>query len=123
MTRFFNLLANLLFPIRYLLIVISLMAFIAIWYLLVFSSQQAQTSFLTPSLLIFLWGLILFVLCQSFHGAPSVTNSSLRQSTNTLSWFARVKRKLSLLFLWFYSLIFLLLMMVSLYVSLKVWMQ
>lgn len=122
MTRFFNLIATLFFPIRYFLAVISLIAFIVILYLFVFSSQHAQATFLTPSLLILLWSLILFVLCHSFYLDPQVAQTSALHSTKKLTWFGVIKRKLSFLFLWLYSLMFLILMVVSFYFTLKVWM-
>lgn len=116
MAKFFNLLANALFPMRSLLIVLCAFSAISIFYFLLFSSITFQERFLLPSLLTFLWGLILFVLCHSFSGR----SSSYQDHRNNNGWFTRIKYKLATFFLWLYSIAFIALIIVSLHFSFKV---
>jgi hypothetical protein len=116
MAKFFNLLANALFPIRSLLLVVCVFSAASIFYLLVFSNVTFQERCLLPSLLTFLWGLILFVLCHSFSGR----SSSYQNAHNINGWFARLKYKLATFFLWLYSVAFIVLIIVSFHFSFKV---
>jgi hypothetical protein len=120
MTKFFNLLANIFFPVRYALIVICVISFFSIVYLLILSPINTQELYLTPCLLLFLWGLVLFVLCHSFHGVlHSSKTEKLNRQENT-GWFSRLKEKLAKIFLWGYSFFFIVLIFISLHFSLKV---
>ncbi|MDO6445761.1 hypothetical protein Q4493_08250 [Colwellia sp. 1_MG-2023] len=120
MTRFFTLLANVFFPIRYLLAFICFASLFLIIYLLVFAPLELQSLYLTACLLSFLWCLVLFVLCHSFHGEVASKNSSTAESKPKLGFFRRIKKKLSKIFLWIYSVAFLALIIVSLHLTIKV---
>ena len=122
MTTFFNLLANVFFPIRYLLVFICLASLSFIVYLLVFASLELQSLYLTACLLSFLWSLVLFVLCHSFHSETANEKSSCFETNprSKIGFFRRIKQKLSKIFLWIYSVAFLALIIVSLHITIKV---
>jgi len=113
MKAFFNQFANFLFPIRNLLLFVFLTAFCVFFYLMVFTNIELQNTYLMPCFLILLWGLLLFVLCHSFHGDEQSNNSGK-------GWFSRLKIKLLSLFIWIYSVVFIALIFISIHFTLKV---
>jgi hypothetical protein len=120
MTKFFNVLANIFFPLRYLLVLICFISLFSIVYLLIFSSIKTQELYLTTCLLVSLWGLLLFVLCHSYHGDLSDRNASKLSAKGNLGWFRRLKLKLVKMFLWVYSLLFIILIAISMHFSFKI---
>jgi len=108
----FNRLANWLFPFRNYLLVLSILAASFIGYLLVFTAIPIQEKYLLPCLILLLWGLLFFVLTHSFHGDHQVKSS--------LSWFGRIKQKLSIFLMGIYSVFFIVVVIATLYFCLKV---
>lgn len=120
MTKFFTLLANIFFPLRTVLVFTCFISLFSIFYLLIFSTVKIQEQYLTTCLLLFLWGLVLFVLCHSFYNDSRSGKASQIKKDDKLGWFSRLKQKLAKVFLWVYSLVFIVLMLISLHFSLKI---
>lgn len=120
MTKFFTLLANIFFPLRSVLVFTCFISLFSIFYLLIFSTVKIQEQYLTTCLLLFLWGLVLFVLCHSFYDDSHSDKASQLKNDDQLGWFSRLKQKLAKVFLWIYSLIFVVLIIVSIHFSLKI---
>lgn len=120
MTKFFTLLANIFFPLRSVFVFICFISLFSIFYLLIFSTVQIQEQYLTACLLLFLWGVVLFVLCHSFHDNSHSDIASQQKSDKKIGWLSRLKRKLADVFLWIYSVIFIVLIAISLHVTFKI---
>lgn len=119
-TKFFNLLANVLFPVRKLILLCCFLFAASIVYLLGFSSIPQQDIYLVPSLLLFLWSLVLHVLCHSFFGQENKHTRTPHGKALTKGMFTRLKQKLARFFLWIYSVSFFTLILVSLYLTIKI---
>lgn len=120
MAKFFNRFANILFPIRNILVFSCFSAVLFIFYLFVFSTIELQALYLTPALLVFLWGLLLFIFCHSFQGKSCAGGTNESHANKKIGWFDRVKQKLTKIFLWLYSFAFIVLILISIHFSLKV---
>ncbi|MDG1752619.1 MAG: hypothetical protein P8I03_13310 [Thalassotalea sp.] len=120
MSKFFNFLANIFFPVRYVLVFSCFISFFSIVYLLIFSSIKTQDFYLPPLFLLFLWGGLLFVLCHSFHGELDSDKTAKLLIKEKAGWFCRLKQKLINILFWMYSLIFIGLVLISLHLTLKI---
>jgi hypothetical protein len=120
MSKFFNFLANIFFPVRYALVFICLTSFFSIVYLLIFSSIKTQELYLPPLFLLFLWGVLLFVLCHSFHGELDSDKAAKLLGKEKVGWFRRLKQKLINILFWIYSFTFIGLVFISLHFTLKI---
>ncbi len=125
MTNFFSSIANILFPIRHLLLLNSVITAGLMAYMLLFSPLAMQDKYLQLCLLVLLWSLLLRVLSMSFkrqNHNSNHTHNDTNQKTS-LSFFARWKNKwlakIKSLMLFIYSLAFLLLVLATCYFSFK----
>ena len=127
MTNFFTFIANILFPIKHLLLLFSVVTAGLMMYMLLFSPLAVQDKYLQPCLLVLLWSLLLRVLSISFKGQNhNSIGDQAHNDTNqktSLSFFARWKSKwlakIKSLMLFIYSLAFLLLVLATCYFSFK----
>jgi len=112
MTKIFQYLANICFPLRTLILTMCIGLAISFIYLLVFSTIALQEKYLTANLLAFLWLLLLYVLVHSFKTG--------RQEDNQSSWWGRFKEKLFSFLVFIYSVFFLLLILTTFYFTFKI---
>ncbi len=116
MSAFFTLIANGLFPLRNFIFYLCISLVLYLDYLFIFSSHNQQALYLLPSLLGFLWALMLLVFCHSFHQSyDNCENNSIKDG-----FFSRIKSKVKNWFVWCYSLVFIALIIISLYFTYKV---
>lgn len=127
MTNFFTSIANILFPIKHLLLLISLITAGLMAYMLLFSPLALQDKYLQPCLLLLLWSLLLRVMSMSFkrqndNGIGDQAHNDTIQKTS-LSFFSRWKNKwlakIKSLMLFIFSIAFLLLVLATCYFSFK----
>lgn len=115
MAKWFNTVANVLFPLRRVFILLSICAFIGIVTLFVFSPVSSSAVYLVPTLLVFLWGLLLFAFSHSFSGNKIENNETIKQG-----FFTRLKKSFFSLLLWLYSVFFIVLLLASMHFTVKV---
>ena len=108
--------AHFIFPIKEMIFYCCILLSVTFVGLFIFADHAQQAQFLMPNLLAFLWALMLLVLCHSFYQP----NAQLQNKLNTKSWLSRFKSTLKHTLLWLYSLVFIALIVASIYFTYKI---
>ncbi len=111
MTKYLTIVANFFYPYRKILLVFCVIAVCAISYLFLFTTIALQEKYLRVTFITLLWCLILYVLSHSFY--------SVQKHEVAKTLFAKLKQKLIGIFAFIYSVLFLLLVLATIHISLK----
>lgn len=111
MFRLFELLAKLLFPLRFILLFGAIVSAGALVFLPIFTSITTQNDWLIIVLLTFLWCLVLRGLVYCFQPLPHPTEQR--------GMMAAIKQKLNHVIQLIFSLLFIAVFGVTLYLSIK----